>query len=127
MAAGTSYVTLTMSDGSTLSVYISTSAAIGVIPNVNQIGVAGTTTPTEFMFPRDVEIRDQVNTVGTAGGVSAGIIEVYNIREGRKSSKFLELETTGHAATVNSRNVPKIKFRGGVPYRFVVSTAQVSA
>lgn len=127
MAAGTSYCNLVFNDGSNMSVLISTSAAIGVIPTVNQHGTATTTSYTDFTFPRNVCLVDQTNVVGTAGSVSAGQIEAFNIKENRRSGKFLNLETTNLAPAIAHRVVPRICFKAGVPYRFIVSTAQVSA
>lgn len=127
MAAGTSYMTLRLSNGQTLSVLISTSAAIGTIPTVNMEGTALSTDPTDFSVKSPCKIVDQVNTVGTAGSVSAGICEVYNVTKSVRTGRQLENATAKYAATVANRVVPNIGFLPGNTYRLLQTVAQVSA
>jgi len=127
MAAGTSYMTFQLDNGQTLSVLISTSAAIGTIPTVNTEGVATSTTNTDFTVKSKTRIRDQINIIGTCATCTAGQCEIFNVTRSARTGKFVDNTVASYAATVADRPVPAITFMPGQVYRFIQTSAQVSA
>jgi hypothetical protein len=103
-----------MSNGTTLSCYGASAAAIGaVIPALfSGIAAAGTTV-TDWSPQSDCCIRDIVSI-----SPATGSIDFYNVSRGRRADKVVDL--AGYYAANTARAIPPICFKAGQTYRIIV-------
>lgn len=106
---------LIMTNGSTLSCYGASAAAIGaVIPAMFSGVAAAGTTVTDWSPASDCYIKDILVT-----SPATGSIDFYNVTRGRRADKIVDLASFYTTNTV--RSPPPIGFKAGNVYRIVVS------
>lgn len=104
-----------MTNGTTLSCYGASAAAVNaVIPALFSGVAAAGTTVTDWSPQSDCAIRD-ILTISPA----TGSVDFYNITKGRKADKIIDL--AGYYPTNVNRAIPPIAFRAGHMYRVIVA------
>lgn len=111
-------MTLSLSNGQVLSVYLAAGQAVGTNPVCSLEAVASATVGVTDFTPRtDCFIVDKVNGTSTTGQM-----EVYNVSRGVRTGRVIDQTT--QAVSVVNRMVERIGFKGGQTYRFIQTVLQ---
>jgi hypothetical protein len=117
MAAGT--VEIDFSNGQHLSIYSGASQAVNSYSVCSLTGTASSATTTyDFTLLSDATITDILCTVSVSGQ-----IEFQNMNTQERGGRIMTSVTTYVITNVN-RIIPRIKLKGGVPYRIVQTVIQ---
>jgi len=117
MAAGT--VEIDFSNGQHLSIYqASTQAVNSYVVNSLSTTASAATTTYDFVLLSDAYITDILCTVSVSGQ-----IEFQNMDNQQRGGRIMTSVTTYVITNVN-RIIPRIRLKGGVPYRVVETVVQ---
>lgn len=109
---------MSLSNGQSIYLGFATPQPINTSPiaDTTCVVASGTHTQTDFSVSTDAVLVDFI-TDNTAGAM-----ELYNVTDGRRTG--LTVETTAKfATTVVNRQVPRIGFRAGKVYRWMMTVA----
>lgn len=109
---------MSLSNGQTLYLGFAVGQAINTSPVADTVTVvaSGTHTQTDFSVATDAILTDFITDD------TAGAMELFNVTDGRRTG--LTIETTAkYATTVVNRQVPRIGFRKGKVYRWLMTVA----
>lgn len=111
-------MTITLSNGQILSVYLAAGQAVGTNPVTSLEATASATVGVPDFTPRsDCCIVDKINGTSTTGQM-----EVFNVTRGVRTGRLIDQTT--QAVSVVNRLVERICFKGGHTYRFIQTVLQ---
>lgn len=109
---------LVLSNGQMIHICFAANQAVNtaVVADTNVPVVSGTHTQTDFSVASDAVLVDFTTDE------TAGTMELYNVTDGRATGLQL-LTTAKYASSVATRPVPRIGFRAGKTYRWIMKVA----
>jgi hypothetical protein len=111
-------VDIYLSNGQIMKVF-ATALTAGVNAQTNLEGAAVATSSNEFSVRSDCCVKDIIVDAGTAGQM-----EIYNVDKSQRGGKFIDLIAATYIVTNPARPIPKICFRAGTLYRWIMTVTQ---